>query len=90
VYEVSLGYAREMKDLGLVAYRREKPNPWQGLWGDLMGRRDPPVQRLIELKSQGVTPGFARAMKAAHGDLSPWDLIELSRHGSTQAAAAGR
>ncbi|MEA2602102.1 MAG: hypothetical protein QOF89_3094 [Acidobacteriota bacterium] len=81
VYDVSLDYAREMKDLGLVAYPREKLTGWKGLWGDLVGRREPPVQRLIELKIHGVTPEFARGIQAAgYHEVSPWDLIELRQH----------
>ncbi len=82
VYDVSLGYARDMKDLGLVTYPREKLKGWKGFWGDLMGRRQPPVQRLIELRINGVTPELARGMQAAgyHG-VSPWELIELRRQG---------
>lgn len=81
VYDVSLGFARDMKNLGLVTYPREKLKGWKGVWGDLMGRREPPVQRLVELKIQGVTPEFARGIQAAgYRELSPWDLIELRRN----------
>jgi hypothetical protein len=46
-----------------------------------MGRREPPVERLIELRSHGVTPGFVRGMQAAgYADLGPGELIELYRH----------
>ncbi|HEV7508351.1 MAG TPA: M56 family metallopeptidase [Thermoanaerobaculia bacterium] len=81
VYDVPSGYAREMKDLGLVAYPRENLNGWEGFTRDLMGRREPPVERLIELRSHGVTPGFVRGMQAAgYADLGPGELIELYRH----------
>jgi beta-lactamase regulating signal transducer with metallopeptidase domain len=81
-YEVPLDYAREMKALGLVTYPREKLGGWKGFWGDLMGRREPSVQRLIELKTQGITPEFARDIQATgYSNLGPWELIELHDQG---------
>jgi len=83
-YDVSLGYARELKELGYVVYPREKPrvnNKWMVFVNDVLGRRDSSVNRLVDLHLNGITPDYIRAMKAAgYPNLGPWELIELHDH----------
>jgi len=83
-HDVTMGYAREMKELGYVAYPREKRGVHGAMIGfvhDMLGRRDSSVDRLDELKLNGITPDYIRAMKAAgYPDLGPWELIDLRDH----------
>ena len=85
-HDVSLGYAREMKELGYVRSLRQSHNlhlAFVGYVHDMIGRRPPAVDRLVALRAHGVTPDYVRGMKAAGYDLGAWELIDLHDHDVT-------
>jgi len=84
-HDISLGYTREMKELGFIY-----PPRTRGLHGalrayfrrEVLGRREPSVDRLVQFQAHGVTPDYIRAIKAAgYSDLDSWELIELHDQG---------
>ena len=85
-HDVSLGFAREMKELGYVRSLRQSHNlhlAFVGYVHDMIGRRPPAVDRLVALRAHGVTPDYVRGMKAAGYDLGAWELIDLHDHDVT-------
>jgi beta-lactamase regulating signal transducer with metallopeptidase domain len=89
VYDIPASYVREMRALGYgrPAQRHGRPGihdyvrwHFQALAGTL--ERSASLQQLEELRVQGITPEFVRAIQeSGYRDISSSDLMELRIHG---------